>query len=303
MTPFDPASGPAVPPPRTLHGLTVRSTSLASGRVAYIDVGHGPPILLLHGAPMTAIGFIRVIRRLAKHHRVIAPDFPGFGGSVAAPSFDGSLSAYSDFVIEFCTRLGLRNVCVYLNDSSGCIGLPALAKIPERIRGIVIADTVPVPLSGKAWLVKLVLRYVVTSWPVRVLNRRLNLLAWLVAHIAPLWRPLPSDVRATMCAQFDTASKRDRILDVFSHMARDDAFMRCAGEAAISLREKPVLVIFGQFDPMRLLGGARHWCRVFPNARRTIIPLEEHFPMLGSGDQVADEVHQWAETLSWSRAR
>lgn len=294
MTPLD--STPSVPrplPAADVFGLPTATIGLRSGRTAYFDVGQGPPVLLLHGAPMTAVGFARVMRTLAPHHRVLAPDMPGFGGSAAGPGFDGSLSAYAAFIVEFCETLDLRDLVVYVNDTSGCIGLCAMAQLQSRVRGIVIADTVPLPLTGRAWLAKFVIRYLVTSWPMRALNRRLNLLPWLVAHVAPLWHPVARQLRGLMTAQFDTADKRDRVIDVLRHVADDESFLRRAAASAAALSRCPALILFGQFDPMRMLGGERRWRHVFPQSTSVVIPYEEHFPMLGSGERVAAAVHAW----------
>ena len=74
----------------------------------------GPVVVLLHGAPLTSLGFVRVIRELRSHHRVIAPDFPGFGRSTVASGFGASLADYSAFVHDFCRALDLRDFYVYL---------------------------------------------------------------------------------------------------------------------------------------------------------------------------------------------
>jgi pimeloyl-ACP methyl ester carboxylesterase len=93
--------------------------------------------VLLHGAPFTSLGFVRLIRELARHHRVIAPDLPGFGYSQASPDFVGSLASYADFVEEFCRALGLRTFFLNLNDASGCFGLVAPARVGQLL------DTLP----------------------------------------------------------------------------------------------------------------------------------------------------------------
>ena len=155
-------------------GLSFKSVSLDSGRIAYVDEGAGPVVVLLHGAPLTSLGFVRVIRELRSHHRVIAPDFPGFGRSTVASGFGASLADYSAFVHDFCRALDLREFYVYLNDSSACIAFPALATLRDRLSGVIIASTVPLPLTGLSRLVKFVLRYVVGSTVFRRLNRRVR---------------------------------------------------------------------------------------------------------------------------------
>lgn len=59
-----------------------------------------------------------------------------------------------------------------------------------------------------------------------------------------------------MINAYDTQEKRDRLIDMFAAMGRDDAFMlRTADEVARRLGDKPVLLLFGQLDPVRLAGG------------------------------------------------
>ena len=89
-------------------GLKVRNVSIPSGDIAYVDEGDGPPVLLIHGGPMTSLGFVRVVRALRLHHRVIAPDLPGFGQSRASANFAGSLGEYAKSISEFCGSLKLR---------------------------------------------------------------------------------------------------------------------------------------------------------------------------------------------------
>jgi haloalkane dehalogenase len=283
---------------RQILGLTLESVHLACGHISYVDEGSGATIVLLHGAPFTGLGFVRVIRELRRHYRVIAPDLPGFGYSRASPGFDGSLASYADMVVEFCTALRLENFYFYLNDSSGCFGLKAAAHLAPDVAGLVIADTVRLPLTGSAWIVKQALKRVVSSRLLRFLNRRFNLFPWLVATVAPWLRPFPKDERAVLTAQFDTPEKRDRVIDMFSNMGRDETFVRSAADLARQyLAQKPTLLLYGQFDPMRFVS-LDSFKSLFRNSTVKIIPHEEHFPILSSGEQVGQAVHDWmAATL------
>jgi pimeloyl-ACP methyl ester carboxylesterase len=284
-------------------GMTVRRTTIPSGEMAFIDEGHGPPVVLLHGAPLTSLGFVRVVRSLRAHYRVIAPDFPGFGQSRPAASFDGSLPAYARSIEELVTRLGLQRFVLFGCDAGACVGMAAAAAMHARIAGLVIADTVPIPLQGRAWFIKMILRHVVTSWPVRSLNRRLNLLPWLVATVDPHRRPFSASERAVLIGQYGSAAKRDRILDMFSAMGRGDDFMReTAAQVAERLCDRPVLLIVGQFDPVRLVGSVSRYKKLFRGAIVNIIPWERHFPILGAGEQVAQALESWMRGIGWQEA-
>src|SRR6202035_3789823 len=48
-------------------------------RQHYLDAGHGPPVVLLHGFPETNYARRLQIPALATRYRVIAPDLRGYG--------------------------------------------------------------------------------------------------------------------------------------------------------------------------------------------------------------------------------
>src|SRR5579872_2927147 len=52
-------------------------------RVHYLELGEGPPVVLLHGNMLRAEDFVAsgLLGELAKNHRVIALDRPGYGYS------------------------------------------------------------------------------------------------------------------------------------------------------------------------------------------------------------------------------
>jgi pimeloyl-ACP methyl ester carboxylesterase len=60
-------------------------TEVASGAMVWRAWGAGPPLVLLHGASGSWTHWIRNVLPLAAHHRVLAPDMPGYGESDAPP--------------------------------------------------------------------------------------------------------------------------------------------------------------------------------------------------------------------------
>src|SRR3954470_11999085 len=75
-------------------------------RTVYLEAGprDAPPVLLLHGLGATNASMLPLLVDLARDHRVIAPDFPGFGASSAprwryrAVDFAHWLQAFQDEV-------------------------------------------------------------------------------------------------------------------------------------------------------------------------------------------------------------
>lgn len=60
-------------------------TEVACGDMVWRVWGAGPPLVLLHGASGSWTHWIRNVLPLAEHHRVLAPDMPGYGESDAPP--------------------------------------------------------------------------------------------------------------------------------------------------------------------------------------------------------------------------
>ncbi|MEO1103140.1 MAG: alpha/beta fold hydrolase, partial [Pseudomonadota bacterium] len=60
-----------------------RTIAVAGDRLHVRLMGSGPPILLLHGYPQTAVMWHRVAPSLADRHTLVMPDLPGYGHSAA----------------------------------------------------------------------------------------------------------------------------------------------------------------------------------------------------------------------------
>jgi len=77
-------------------------------KIVFYDIGSGPVVVLVHGFGSEArFDWGNVILPLAAHHRVIALDQIGFGGS-DKPFVDYSVQTYVDFLGEFLRTIHVR---------------------------------------------------------------------------------------------------------------------------------------------------------------------------------------------------
>jgi haloalkane dehalogenase len=60
-----------------------RFAEIGSARVAYVDEGEGPAVLLIHGCPFSSFVWREAIARLHGRYRCIAPDLLGLGDTEA----------------------------------------------------------------------------------------------------------------------------------------------------------------------------------------------------------------------------
>jgi pimeloyl-ACP methyl ester carboxylesterase len=58
---------------------------ISGGRVEYLELGSGEPVLLLHSSGSSAAQWRSLAERLAERYRVIAPDLYGYGGTAHWP--------------------------------------------------------------------------------------------------------------------------------------------------------------------------------------------------------------------------
>jgi pimeloyl-ACP methyl ester carboxylesterase len=84
------------------------SVSVFGQNIVFYDIGSGPVVVLVHGFGSEArFDWGNVLLPLADHHRVIALDQIGFGGS-DKPFVDYSIQTYVDFLGEFLRTLNVQ---------------------------------------------------------------------------------------------------------------------------------------------------------------------------------------------------
>lgn len=111
-------------------------------RIAYLEQGEGPPVLLLHGIPTSSLLWRNIIPSLALNHRVVAPDLLNYGKSDKPRDADVSIQAQSRIVLGFMDALGIRRADVVAHDIGGGVAQILAVNHPERINRLVLADTV-----------------------------------------------------------------------------------------------------------------------------------------------------------------
>ena len=112
-----------------------------SDRITYDDSGAGTPIVLLHAFPQTREMWTMQVEELAKHHRVITPDLYGFGGS-SLPEHGWTVEGMADAIAEFLLGIGITEPIVLGGLSmGGYVALAFARRHPEKLRGLILADT------------------------------------------------------------------------------------------------------------------------------------------------------------------
>jgi haloalkane dehalogenase len=154
-----PATAPtATPPPAFITTASTRFATLADFpyaenyapvkqmRMHYVDVGPrnaAQTFLCLHGQPTWCYLYRKMIAVfLAAGHRVIAPDWFGFGKS-DKPTADATytFNFHRESMLAFIQQLDLRNVTLVVQDWGGLLGLTLPLAMTDRFTRLIIMNT------------------------------------------------------------------------------------------------------------------------------------------------------------------
>lgn len=121
-----------------------RTATVDGVDIFYREAGpsDAPVIVLLHGFPTSSHMFRNLIPLLADKYHVIAPDYPGFGGS-AAPDhtgFDYSFGHYADLMDGLLQQLEVPRYAMYVMDYGAPVGYRLALKHPERVSAFVVQN-------------------------------------------------------------------------------------------------------------------------------------------------------------------
>jgi hypothetical protein len=106
--------------------------NLSHGPIQFVDEGHGPALLLIHGLGGNWQNWQANLDGLARCYRVIAPDLPGFGRSEPYRG-DVTMTRYADTIVEFLDVLGIEQITFVGNSMGGLLSIEAAVRPPPPI--------------------------------------------------------------------------------------------------------------------------------------------------------------------------
>ena len=110
-------------------------------RLAYIEQGTGPALLMIHGLGATKADFDRQVDYFARIFRVIAVDLRGHGESDAQPPY--SIERFATDCLGLMEQLCNGNFFLIGHSMGGAVAQQMALYKPERVSRLVLADTLP----------------------------------------------------------------------------------------------------------------------------------------------------------------
>jgi len=109
--------------------------------IAYLDIGSGAPVMLLHGGGPGASGgsnYRRNIESLSARYRLIIPDLPGYGQSDKSPIRGPRYAAYARAMIGLLDVLKIPSAHLIGNSLGGGTAIKLALEFPKRVNKLVL---------------------------------------------------------------------------------------------------------------------------------------------------------------------
>jgi haloacetate dehalogenase len=132
---------------RLLPGFKSEKVRTSGADLYCVSGGSGPPLLLIHGAPLTHLSWFRVAPELAKRYTVVAADLRGYGDS-SKPEDGEKHSNYSKRAmaqdqIELMKHYGFDRFAVVGHDRGGRVAHRLALDHPQAVSRAAVLDIVP----------------------------------------------------------------------------------------------------------------------------------------------------------------
>ena len=132
------------------------SVNIDGKKLAYIDVGEGTPIVMLHGNPTSSFLWRNIIPHLNDLGRVIVPDLIGHGDSDKLPVSMGPDRYTFENTFEYIDKLLNKieinqDITLILHDWGSALGFYWAMKNPEKIKAICYMEAIVSPINWSDW--------------------------------------------------------------------------------------------------------------------------------------------------------
>ena len=110
-----------------------KKISIGAEELAYLDIGEGEVVVMVHGNMSSSVHYEPLISRLKEKFRCIAVDLRGFGDSSYNNRFD-TLDELAEDVNALTEALGIDKYYLIGWSNGGGVGLKLCSKYPEKVK-------------------------------------------------------------------------------------------------------------------------------------------------------------------------
>lgn len=261
--------------------------------IRYAELGDStrPPVLLLHGVPENLHGWYAVAPLLAEKYRLLALDWPGFGGSdpLTSPE-DYTSRRFAEVIVDFMDSLYIRQANLVATDIALLPSLLVGLEYPSRVSKLAVMDGIPFPRPEySSWELK--------SFAKKGSIRGKALVRWFprvsaqIAYFKGFYRghSIPAEVRQEFLADGVSKSNQEAFLSYFQNFRMGQEYF----EPRAHELQTPVLVVWGKYDRFISIKLAYEIAEKLPNAKLEIIDESGHYVHMDKPQELVQVVSKF----------
>jgi pimeloyl-ACP methyl ester carboxylesterase len=281
-------------------GATPRSvfTRVGGTTLHHLEQGSGRPLVLLHGGSGGGANWFRLFRRLARSHRVLAPDLPGFGLSDAVQPRAPLGGAAADVLLPWLQQCHVHDAIVAGTSFGGLAALRLGQRAPHRVAGLFLLSSAglgrELPLAVRLAALPGVTRLAVS--PSRRGTRTL-----FRALLTTNRGSLTSEVMDALTEYLYLSARRagSRYLaETLRLFACLGGQREVVGQSELAALPQQVTIAWGALDPFLPPAHARAAAEHCRHSELLLIPDAGHSPNWETPDAVADALERLAARVS-----
>jgi haloalkane dehalogenase len=274
------------------YGFEPHYVEIDGLRLHYLDEGDGDPIVCFHGEPTWSFLYRKMIPTLVEGgHRVIAPDYAGFGRSDKPTERSWyTYDRHVELMTTLLEGLDVQGATVVVQDWGGPIGLRWATENADRVDRLVIMNTgIFTGQVNEAFMAWRDFAERNPDLPVGVVIKSATATEVPDEIISAYEAPWPNAESKAGVAQFPllVPISEDYAGVPEMNMVRD----------RLGSWDRPTLVCFSDSDPIFTPKAGQRFVDHIPGARDlVVIEGAAHFLQEDKGEQIAAEINRFLES-------
>jgi len=261
---------------------------ISGHKIAFRERGEGTPLILIHGIPTSSLMWREILPKLT-NRRVIALDLLNYGQSDKPKNADVSINAQCRIVLQFMDALGVRRADVVAHDIGGGVAQLLVVSHPERIRKLVLMDSV-----------------CFDSWPIpefeKLQNPEAESAMSLEDFVSMMRGVMPNGVHnksvmteEVIALYLKPWSTEDGKRAFFRNLRRLNKEYTQAIADELQTLPHETLVMWGEHDPFQKPEYAEKLTEAIPRAELTWVRDAGHWLIEEKPDEIAGRISQFLE--------
>ena len=272
-----------------IERISIQTVLVHDQRIAYLDVGAGPPVILIHGFGGSMWQWEQQQHALSQHFRVLTLDLPGAGLS-DKPEIDYRPDQMLDFFVGFMDAVKIPQATLAGNSMGAGLAIGMTLAHPARVAKLVLIDGLPQHVMEKLTSpsVRRALETSAPSWLVSFCN-------WLFGGlmVESVLKEIVHDPALLTPAVIERSNRnrqRPGIIKPILSVRENLPLWESGFATQIAEITHPTLVIWGEEDRVFPIAVGEELHQTIKGSRFIRIPAAGHIPQWERPDLVNQEL-------------